>query len=387
VSKDLNAPLLGIAGKPVPKWKRWIGAIPVGFIGMSLIVGTLTTGVIWTSMVDDPRGGEPVAVVSLDRTRGLGLEGQSVQVGPQGGAQPIKVAEPDDARKPPKAQGVDPARIGGGAQVGAALSTTPLREVTEMGRHGPIPKIGPDGLRPMDVYARPVGREADASARVVIVVGGLGLSQTGTDLALRSLPGAVTLAFSPYGTSLERWIARSRTNGHEILLQMPMEPFDFPDNDPGPQTLLATLPGEANVDRMHWVLSRASNYAGVINYLGARFTSDAEAMRPVLKDLAARGLFYLDDGVSTRSVAGDVARSEAVPFLKADVLIDAVANEEAIEARLAQLEQLARQRGIAVGVASALPVSVRRLSEWIKTLEARGIALVPATVGARGGQS
>lgn len=33
---------------------------------------------------------------------------------------------------------------------------------------------------------------------------------------------------------------RAREAGHEILLQLPMEPFDYPDSDPGPQTLLAS---------------------------------------------------------------------------------------------------------------------------------------------------
>ena len=33
-------------------------------------------------------------------------------------------------------------------------------------------------------------------------------------------------------------VARAREAGHEVLLEVPMEPFDYPDNDPGPQTLL-----------------------------------------------------------------------------------------------------------------------------------------------------
>jgi hypothetical protein len=40
---------------------------------------------------------------------------------------------------------------------------------------------------------------------------------------------------------------------------------------------------------------------------------------------------------------------------------------------------LAKERGIAVGVASALPVSIERISVWTRALESRGIMLVPLT--------
>ncbi len=50
----------------------------------------------------------------------------------------------------------------------------------------------------------------------------------------------------PYGADVERLVARARGEGHEILLQVPMEPFGYPDNDPGPQTLLTSLTPEQN---------------------------------------------------------------------------------------------------------------------------------------------
>ena len=40
---------------------------------------------------------------------------------------------------------------------------------------------------------------------------------------------------------------------------------------------------------------------------------------------------------------------------------------------------MARERGMAVGFASALPASLNRISKWAKAAQDRGIVLVPIT--------
>jgi hypothetical protein len=158
-----------------------------------------------------------------------------------------------------------------------------------------------------------------------------------------------------------------------------MEPFDYPDNDPGPQTLLTTLGAEQNLDRLYWHLSRFQGYAGIANFMGARFVATDAVMLPIIREAAKRGLGYLDDGSSPRSVAPPLAAGQAMPFAKADLTIDAVPTSTEIDRTLAKLESIARERGIAVGVASALPISIERIAAWIKTLEGRGIMLAPLT--------
>jgi polysaccharide deacetylase 2 family uncharacterized protein YibQ len=189
----------------------------------------------------------------------------------------------------------------------------------------------------------------------------------------------VTLAFTPYGSDPGKLAERARAQRHEILLQIPMEPFDYPDNDPGPQTLLTTLGAEQNLDRMHWHLSRFQGYAGIANFMGARFVTADPVMQPIIREAAKRGLGYLDDGSAPRSVAASLAASQLMPFAKADLSIDAVPTAVEIDRALARLESLARERGVAVGVASALPISIERIGLWIKALESHGIMLVPLT--------
>jgi polysaccharide deacetylase 2 family uncharacterized protein YibQ len=253
--------------------------------------------------------------------------------------------------------------------------------LTESSRHGPLPKVGPDGSRVSEIYARPVKVVAGKqnAPRIAIVVGGLGIGSTATADALGKLPGVVTLALAPYGSNLEQIAARARGNGHELLLQVPMEPFDYPDNDPGPQTLLTSLEVAQNLDRMQWLMSRFQGYVGIANFMGARFTASEQSLGPVLREAAKRGLIYLDDGSSQRSVAGQIASASNLPFAKADLAIDAVPNPSDVDRALGRLETLARERGVAVGIASALPVSIERIAKWAKGIEGRGVTLVPIT--------
>jgi len=248
----------------------------------------------------------------------------------------------------------------------------------EKSRYGMIPIVA-DGLKPFTAYAADADRAKAAKMPVVaVVVGGLGVGAAKTVDAILKLPAAVTLAFTPYGSDPTRLAERARAQHHEILLQIPMEPYEYPDNDPGPQTLLTTLAPEQNIDRLYWHLSRFQGYAGIANFMGARFVATDAAMLPIVREAAKRGLGYFDDGMA-RSAAPALAAAQAMPFAKADVTIDAVPTAGEIDRALAKLESLAKERGTSVGVASALPVSIERIGVWTRMLESHGIMLVPLT--------
>jgi hypothetical protein len=230
----------------------------------------------------------------------------------------------------------------------------------------------------MDAYARPLDAQtADGGRRIAIVVGGIGIAADGSEAAVE-LPGAVTLAFAPYGKNLAAMLARARASGHEILLQLPLEPYGYPGNDPGPHTLTVGASAEENIDRLHWLMSRITTYVGVTNYLGARFTSEETALAPLLDEIGGRGLLYLDDGSSGMSKADRQAKGKA-PFARADFVLDAVTEAAAIDAKLAQVEAIARQRGYAIATATAFPVTIERIAEFVKSATERGFEIVPLT--------
>jgi hypothetical protein len=244
-----------------------------------------------------------------------------------------------------------------------------------------LPVIAPDGRRAMAVYARP--SNADASRpRVAILIRGLGLSQSATQTAIDTLPPEVTLSFVPYPKNVQTWVNKARAAGHEVMLELPMEPYDYPDNDPGPSTLLTGLEPDENQKRLEWLLSRFTGYVGVTNYLGAKFVSSRRSFEPVLNNIVNRGLLYLDDGSADGQVLSEIADTTGLSWTKSAASLD-YASASAIDVDLVNLEGLSRQRGVAVATGFSFPVTIQRISDWADDLEAKGIQLVPisAVVG------
>jgi hypothetical protein len=375
---DLDAPL----GQDNSKRRRL--RIPVSlsqaFAGvLGLIVATFAG---WAVVADDPLGGEPVFVASA-----MAVKGEMPAVAAMPSQGPRRYEGPGDAAPPGRPADVITIIDGSTGKrqdvpiaVPQGARSAPEQRLLEAGRHGAIPKIAPDGQRPFQAYARTAKLSGKPNApRIAIVVTGLGVSDSATQLALGKLPGPVTLAFAPYGFEIDRTVAKARNDGHEVLLQLPMEPFDYPDNDPGPQTLLASLKPEQNLDRLHWLMSRFQGYVGVTNLMGARFTASEPALAPVLREVGRRGLVYVDDGASHRSLAAQIAAADNLPFARAELTVDANPTPQSIDRALARLEALAKERGHAIGIASALPAAIERIAQWSKAAAGRGFVLVPIT--------
>ena len=396
---DLTKPL----GQAPKRNKRFVLPIPVVLralaAGLSLCVAVL---IGWILFVDEPFGGEPMAVVGAVTAQGAKSAdagapqakpgsapavlaegdkpggGRTVTIidGSTGKRQEVNVAQPGPL--PQKKTELKPA-----ARPDSKPEVALDQRLLESSAQGPLPKIAEDGARPAEIYAQPVKLAAGSDRpRIAIVIQGLGIGANGTAEALAKLPAAVTFAFAPYGTDLERWVARARREGHEVLLQVGLEPFDYPDNDPGPRTLLASLGAEQNIERLHWFMSRFAGYVGVTSLMGARFTAAGEALGPVIREVGKRGLIWFDNGSSPRSVASQMAGAANVPFAKADTVLDAVPTAAEIDNALARLEASARTRGLAVASASALPVTIERIAQWAKAAEGRGVVLVPVSMAA-----
>ena len=386
---DLSTPL----GQQAVRKKRGFRLPFTGTQALAVMLGLFLVAFVGFAIFNDnPLGGEPIARVAIRQaTPPAGEKSTAVpSAAPEPAAKSAGTqAAPADQKTVTIIDGSSGARqnvvIGGSVPDKVEAEAVPVmmagidQRLLEKSRYGMIPVIA-DGLKPFTAYAAEADRVKAAKLPVVaIVVSGLGVGAAKTTDAIMKLPAAVTLAFTPYGSDPGKLAERARAQRHEILLQIPMEPFDYPDNDPGPQTLLTTLAAEQNLDRMHWHLSRFQGYAGIANFMGARFVTADAGMQPILREAAKRGLGYLDDGSAPRSVAPVLAASQAMPFAKADFTIDAVPTSMEIDRTLGKLESLARERGTAVGVASALPISIERIGAWIKTLESRGIMLVPLT--------
>lgn len=358
--------------------KPWVAPV----LAFGALVGT---GVLFLGLAADPEAGSPQVRVNLARaipleksgetpsgpdywseedifgTGGFGglagndpVDGTAVITLPDDGAQ---ISVPDRDRLPPR-----------------PLPPAPIAALHQAGPDGSLPVIAADGRTPAQAYARPFS--SNGKPKVALIVGGLGLNPTTTRAAIEQLPAEVTLSFVPYAEGLQGWIDMARAQGHEVLIEVPMEPVDYPATDPGPQTLLTDLPPGEMRARLNWVLSRGTGYYGVINYQGSAFLRDKAATAAFTLALRQRGLSFIDDGQG-RGVGGAFARASA------DRVIDGQLSAASIQSQLAGIEATAKARGQALGAGFAYPVTLAVAIRWIQGLEERGLQLAPASAIAR----
>jgi polysaccharide deacetylase 2 family uncharacterized protein YibQ len=216
------------------------------------------------------------------------------------------------------------------------------------------------------------------------LLGGMGLNAKLTQRAIKDLPADITLAFAPYGNNLQDQVNKARNEGHEVFLQVPLEPIGFPANNPGPRTLTGDAPAAENLEALQWHLSRFAGYAGVINYQGGRFLAMPAAIKPFLSELKKRGVLFVEDGSLALSATETAAKSMNMPVKRAKVVIDADPSPQAIISALTLLEEEATGTGFAVGTGSGLEVTIDTVREWAKAAAERGIILVPITASFKG---
>ncbi|WP_372706168.1 divergent polysaccharide deacetylase family protein [Brevundimonas sp.] len=369
--RDSLAPVARVLKKP---------PVAVAAAGILLI----SAAALFVTVLGDPRAGAPSARVALKRDAPVvapvptGLEAFSM--GGYGAYQdltaeglvgdPTQMGEavitlPDGATVSGPGAPITAPRI-----AARPLPQAPIAGLSQPGPEGPLPRIATDGRVPAQAYARPF--VSNGKPRVALIVGGLGLNAITTRAAIERLPAEVTLSFVPYAEGLQGWIDLARAQGHEVMLEMPMEPTGYPNNDPGPYTLLASAEATDIQAKMNWLLGRATGYFGVTNYLGDRFATSDAGMGAFMTVLRQRGVAFLDDGSMSRR-PGAWARASA------NRIIDEQQSPAAIVGQLNALEALAKTRGQALGTGFSYPVTVEAAARWAAGLDARGLQLAPAS--------
>jgi polysaccharide deacetylase 2 family uncharacterized protein YibQ len=353
----------------------------------------LTLAALWLIRTPYPYAGEPVVMVKippLEVMTASADKAPEIEARDEAEAEPVEKEDDGEQRKfeilestPQETVETEAAII---VSPRRTLKPAPLAEVSEAGPYGPLPRIGQGNKKPHNVYARPVpaGIIHSDMPKVAILLGGMGLNVDLTKKAIGKLPGEVSFAFAPYGEDLQAQVNRARAQGHEIMLQLPLEPYGYPASNPGPKTLMAAGDVNANLDALAWHMGRFAGYTGITNYMGAKFLSEAKALRPVLAEMKKRGLVFLDDGTAGQSMAAQVGRIVGLPVKSGAKVIDADPAPQSIEQALADLEAEARASGFAVGTGTGLDATIDAVDEWSRSLAEKGILLVPVSAAYRG---
>jgi uncharacterized protein len=366
-------------------WERRPSALTSAYA--LVIVGFLGGG-YWLTKLPMPYAGEPVITLNVPPVEEIKTasveplpETQAAAPEPveEVAAEPAKIVEPISQQNYQQDATIY-------VSANQPLAKAPASGAVETASFGPLPRITPQGKKPSEIYARsvPMGLVHSEAPKIVIILGGMGLNEKLSAKAAKELPADITLAFAPYGENLQAQVDKARANGHEVMLQLPLEPVGYPAANPGPKTLLADGTDEVNLESLQWHMSRFTGYTGVVNYMGGRFLSAAPAIKPMLVELKKRGILFLEDGSLPLSATDGVAKSMQMPVRRANSVIDLGGNPTSIIAALNLLEEEAKTNGIAIGTGTGLETTINTVGEWAKTAADRGIIILPASAAFKG---
>jgi uncharacterized protein len=352
----------------------------------------------WAISQPMPLAGEPIVVVSIPPAKEVKSTASVEPAAETAPEQDVAEAPPPDSEDigTPEVTVEEPVTVDTYQQDAAIivsprrpLTPAPQAKVMDVSTYGQLPKIGKGGEKPSKVYERTTSLNVihSDSPKIALLIGGMGLNEKLTSKAIKDLPADITFAFAPYGNNLQEQVNKARDEGHEVFLQVPLEPIGFPANNPGPKTLTGDGTEAENIDALRWHLSRFTGYAGVVNYQGSRYLAMPNAMKPLLLELKQRGVLFLEDGSMALSATENTAKALRFPVKRAQVVIDSDPNPQAIISQLTLLEEQATGTGFAIGTGTGLEVTINTVREWAKAAADRGIILVPITASykARGG--
>jgi uncharacterized protein len=380
-------------------WMKRPGLLSVSYMAIAL---SFVSAGVWAMKTPMPFAGEPIVVVSIPPAKQVA---STASTEPSAEPETSEAVEPETAETPPPEpegqEQIGEPEVAFDAPVrsdtyqeGSSIIVSPRRpltpapqmKVTETSSYGQLPRISKSGEKPSRVYERTVSLNVIHSdaPKIALLLGGMGLNEKLTQKAIKDLPADITLAFAPYGNNLQEQVNKARAEGHEVFLQVPLEPIGFPATNPGPKTLGGDSSDAENIDAMRWHLSRFTGYAGVVNYMGSRFLAMPKAIRPVLMEVRQRGLLFLEDGSMALSATETAAKGLQMPIKRAAVVIDADPSPQAIIAQLTLLEEQATGTGMAIGTGTGLEVTINTVREWAKAAADRGIILIPITASYKG---
>jgi polysaccharide deacetylase 2 family uncharacterized protein YibQ len=217
----------------------------------------------------------------------------------------------------------------------------------------------------------------DKRAKIALIVTNMGLKTALTEEAISTLPAAVTFAFSPYSSSLASSLKKATEDQHQSLLMLPLEPDDFPRNDPGPLALLLKYSPEENVHKLNDILQTAKPIVGTIPHMGSAFLKNSIAVETILSALDEEGLLFINTEGVNISHSDNLIKS----YLQSDLSLDNILTPINIDENLNKLSTLALERGYAVAHIGLTPLALKILPNWIKKMEEENkITFVPITL-------
>ncbi len=213
--------------------------------------------------------------------------------------------------------------------------------------------------------------------RVAIIIDDIGFDKK-LAYDLVAIEGNFTFSILP-GSPFGRTIAENlHTMGAEIMLHLPMEPVQYPEVDPGPGAILASMSPDVLIESLRKDIDAIPHARGVNNHMGSRITSLSPQMRQIFTILKQRDMFFIDSLTSRHSLCRQSARLFHLPFAQRDVFLDNIQDGDYIKKQLRQLVSVAKKHGSALGIGHPYKATLYTLKQEMPGIR-KQVRIVPAS--------
>lgn len=213
--------------------------------------------------------------------------------------------------------------------------------------------------------------------KIVLIINNLGLNQNSTEKAV-SMPAGFTMGFSPYSSRISEYASLARKNNHDILINLPLEPSNIND-DAGPYALLLDLSEGENKRRLETVISLIDKVDGIYTLDEENFTTSLKSLNILNNNILKKNILFVYCHREHDTSFSQYSKTEKMPLLINDLIIDKKPTVEDINSSLEELEKLAIKNSYAIGVANGYPITLNILEQWVINLANKNIRLVPVT--------
>ncbi|MFN2357796.1 MAG: divergent polysaccharide deacetylase family protein [Desulfotignum sp.] len=210
----------------------------------------------------------------------------------------------------------------------------------------------------------------DDSIRIALIIDDIGYDKKiAMDLhALEPNISFSVLPWSPFGRVISGML---EDRGAEIMLHLPMEPVEYPEVNPGPGALLASMPPDVLIAQLEKNMMDISGISGVNNHMGSMLTTQANQMNQIFTILKKRNLFFIDSRTAKHSQCRASARLLQIRFAERDVFLDNFQDVAYISGQFAQLKKIAEKHGTAIGIGHPYPATLETLKNELPKLKGK----------------
>ena len=250
----------------------------------------------------------------------------------------------------------------------AAVAASLLTAIYLTGSHEEA-KLQPDARQA-------VAPPSSENHRLTIIIDDLGHN---FEAARRFIELELPLSFAvlPQRTYSKRIAELAREKGREVMLHLPMEPYDYPETNPGPGAILAHMTKQELIDMLEKDLASVPQAIGVSNHMGSFLTSEKEVMETVMGYLKVNDLFFVDSLTAPDTVAYKVAKKMDVKAARRTMFLDNIQDVQAITENIMLMAEKSRKIDGLIAIAHPYPTTYEAFKLALPRLRENGIEVVP----------